>query len=139
LINDIINDTILKQSGSVDLLRMNKKLKFKLQNDSIKASCLERMKTVANKKRKIDPKYRLEINWSPQDECYVVVVPELPGCQTHGSSIAAALTMADEAIAGYLESLKARHLPIPKPLSEKKFSGKLPLRIDPALHRDLSK
>ncbi len=88
--------------------------------------------------KKTAPKYRLEITWSAGDNCYVVAVPELPGCMTHGESIEEAIQMAYEAIAGYLESLKARKLPIPTPLAEREFSGKVPLRIDSALHRDLS-
>ena len=89
-------------------------------------------------KKKIDLKYRLEIIWSQEDECYVVRFPELPGCTTHGNSINEAIRHAHEAVEGYLDSLKARGLPLPKPLSEKKFSGKIPLRIDPNLHRDLA-
>ena len=89
-------------------------------------------------KRKLDSKYRLEINWSPEDECYVVNVPELPGCVTHGDTPERAVKMAEEAIEGYIESLKARKMSIPRPMSEKKFSGKIPLRIDPVLHRDLA-
>ncbi|OFZ79583.1 MAG: hypothetical protein A2583_13350 [Bdellovibrionales bacterium RIFOXYD1_FULL_53_11] len=89
-------------------------------------------------KRKVDLKYRLEINWSPEDSCYVVNVPELPGCVTHGDSPEHAVKMAEEAIDAYIESLKARKLPVPKPMSEKQFSGKIPLRIDPVLHRDLA-
>jgi len=85
-----------------------------------------------------DLKYRIEINWSPEDEAYVVRVPELPGCVTHGDTPEKALRMAHEAISGYLESLKHRGLPIPKPLAERKFTGKIPLRIDPTLHRDLA-
>jgi len=89
-------------------------------------------------KRKIELKYRLEINWSPEDNAYVVNVPELPGCTTHGDTRENALQMAEEAIEAYIDSLKVRRLPIPKPMSEKQFSGKIPLRIDPVLHRDLA-
>ncbi len=82
-------------------------------------------------------KYRLEIVWSPDDESYVVNVPELPGCMTHGATVREAVDMAAEAIGVYIDSLKARKLPVPVPFSEKKFSGKIPLRIEPALHRNL--
>jgi antitoxin HicB len=90
------------------------------------------------KKRKSDLKYKLEINWSPDDDVYVVKAPELPGCVTHGDTMDEAYAKAKEAITAYLSSLEKRKLPIPKPLSEKKFSGKIPLRIDPILHRDLA-
>ncbi len=83
-------------------------------------------------------KYKLEINWSPEDDAYVVKVPELPGCATHGDTMDEAYKKAKEAVTGYLRSLEKRKLPIPQPLSEKKFTGKIPLRIDPILHRDLA-
>ena len=89
-------------------------------------------------KKKTDLKYRIEIIWSAEDEAYVVRVPELPGCLTHGDTPEQALLMAYEAIEGYIESLKARGLPAPKPFAEKTFTGKIPLRIDPMLHRDLA-
>lgn len=92
-----------------------------------------------SKTRKAKPefKYRVDITWSPEDEAYIVKVPELEGCVTHGDSMEEAVANAKEAIAGYLDSLKARGLSAPKPLAEQKFSGKIPLRIDPNLHRDL--
>lgn len=89
-------------------------------------------------KKHFELKYKLEINWSPDDGAYVVKVPELPGCVTHGDTMDEAYKNAKEAILGYLESLERRRLPIPKPLSEKTFTGKIPLRIDPILHRNLA-
>ena len=89
------------------------------------------------KKKKHDFKYQLEITWSEEDKAYVVNVPELQGCMTHGETVDEALKNANEAIEAYIESLEARGIPIPTPLSEKKFSGKIPLRVDPTLHRNL--
>lgn len=93
-----------------------------------------------NKKRRpaVGHKYRIDITWSSEDDCYVVNVPELEGCMTHGETLEMAVTNAREAIDGYLESLKARGLAIPKPFAEQDFSGKIPLRIDPNLHRNLA-
>jgi hypothetical protein len=33
-----------------------------------------------------DMHYSLLIQWEPQDAIYVVTVPELPGCTTHGAT-----------------------------------------------------
>jgi antitoxin HicB len=44
---------------------------------------------------------------------YNVRVPALPGCLTYGESIEDALANAREAIAGYVESLKANGEPVP--------------------------
>ena len=85
-----------------------------------------------------EPRYRIEIHWSAEDRCYVVKVPELEGCMTHGKTAREALARAQEAIAGYLESLRARGLPTPPPLSQRQFSAKIPLRINPKLRRDLA-
>jgi predicted RNase H-like HicB family nuclease len=90
-----------------------------------------------NKKRK-PLKYRVDIAWSEEDKCYIARVPELPGCVTDGASIEQAAAHAEEAIEVYLETLSDQKRPHPPALSERTFSGKIPLRITPALHRDLT-
>ena len=86
----------------------------------------------------VEYKYRIDITWSAEDSCFVVNVPELEGCMTHGKTLEESVINAREAIDGYIEGIKARNLPVPKPLAEQDFSGKIPLRIDPNLHRDLA-
>ncbi len=86
----------------------------------------------------VEYKYRIDITWSSEDNCFVVNVPELEGCMTHGKTLEESITKAREAIDGYIESLKARNMSVPVPLAEQDFSGKIPLRIDPYLHRDLA-
>jgi len=44
---------------------------------------------------------------------FTAIVPALPGCMTHGRTLAAAKKMAKDAIAGYIESLKKHKAPIP--------------------------
>jgi antitoxin HicB len=83
-------------------------------------------------------KYRVDIAWSDEDGCYVARVPELLGCVTDGATIQEAAANATEAIAVYLETLDAQGRPRPPALSERRFSGKVPLRISPELHRDLT-
>ena len=48
-----------------------------------------------------------------EPERYNVRVPALPGCRTYGESLEDALRNAREAVAGYVESLIARGLPVP--------------------------
>ena len=81
--------------------------------------------------------YKVEIAFSPEDKAFLARVPELPGCVTHGESQEEALRMAHEAIEVYLETLVASGKIIPTPLARRKFSGKIPLRIDPVLHRNV--
>lgn len=90
------------------------------------------------KKRKSNFKYEVDIQWSLEDQCYIATVPELPGCQTHGDTLQEAAKMAEEAIALYVESLAARGLEIPSPVSEEELSGEFLIRTgDPSLHRRL--
>ena len=44
---------------------------------------------------------------------YTAIVPALPGCVTHGRTLAEAKKMARDAIAGYVESLRKHKEPIP--------------------------
>jgi predicted RNase H-like HicB family nuclease len=44
---------------------------------------------------------------------FTVVVPALPGCVTHGRTLAEAKKMAKDAISGSIESLKKHNEPIP--------------------------
>ncbi len=82
--------------------------------------------------------YKVEIAFSPEDDSFVARIPELPGCVTHGDSQQEALKMAYEAIEVYLESLIDAGKEVPTPMARKKFSGNIPLRIDPVLHRDIA-
>lgn len=67
--------------------------------------------------------YRVDIRWSPEDDCYVATVPELPGCSAHGDTQAEAVQEAQTAIELWLETAKemGREVPAPKhgaPLGE---------------------
>jgi len=83
-------------------------------------------------------KYQIMIHWSPEDSAYLAIVPELDGCITHGETQKEALEMAEDAIEAYIESLKKHGEESPQPLAEKSFSGNIPLRVEPALHRKLA-
>jgi predicted RNase H-like HicB family nuclease len=62
-------------------------------------------------------KYRVLVE-QDEDGVFVAEVPSLPGCVSQGSTRAEALKNVREAIAGYLESLKAHGDPIPPAISE---------------------
>lgn len=63
-----------------------------------------------------DFKYELSIRWSPEESAFTVTIPELPGCITMAIALKK-LRLTQEAISVYVESLTARGLPIPTPLS----------------------
>jgi len=62
-------------------------------------------------------KFRVMIQ-RDEDGFYVTEVPALPGCISQGANRAEALDNIREAIALYLESLKAHGDPIPPPIDE---------------------
>jgi len=59
--------------------------------------------------------YSMTVEWSDEDDAYVVTVPELPGCVTHGSTYAEAVRQAEDAIATWLDTARGWGDPIPPP------------------------
>lgn len=63
--------------------------------------------------------YRYTVVFEPAEEGgYVVHVPALPGCVTEGETLDEARAMAQDAILGYLESLRKHGDEIPRELGE---------------------
>ena len=46
---------------------------------------------------------------------YTVIVPSLPGCITYGKTVEQAHRMAEDAVTGYLESIRDTGEPVPAP------------------------
>jgi antitoxin HicB len=58
--------------------------------------------------------HRFNIVLRPEPEGgFTAIVPALPGCVTHGRTLAEARHMAKDAVSGYIESLKKHKEPIP--------------------------
>lgn len=62
-----------------------------------------------------DRHYSLVIEWDPADQIYVVTVPELPGCRTHGRTREEAARQAQDAIESWIDTARADGAPIPAP------------------------
>ena len=60
-------------------------------------------------------RYSMLIQWSDEDEAYIVTVPELPGCKTHGSTYEEAVQQGKDAIETWLLFLNDVGEVIPKP------------------------
>ena len=60
-------------------------------------------------------KYQLHIFWSAEDDAFLVDVPDLPGCMTHGNTPAEAARNAEEAISLWLDTARELGRPIPEP------------------------
>jgi predicted RNase H-like HicB family nuclease len=55
------------------------------------------------------------IQWSDEDEAYIVTVPELPGCKTHGNTYEEAVQQGKDAIETWLLFLNDIGEVIPEP------------------------
>jgi len=60
-------------------------------------------------------RYSMDIKWSDEDHAYIVTVPELPGCVTHGFTYEEAVRQGQDAIESVLDALHAWGRPIPAP------------------------
>ena len=59
--------------------------------------------------------YSMLIQWSDEDEAYIVTVPELPGCKTHGSTYEEAVQQGKDAIETWILFLNDIGEVIPEP------------------------
>ena len=59
--------------------------------------------------------YSLVIEWDPRSDVFVVTVPELPGCRTHGKTYEEAVKQGQEAIEGWIDAARAWGDPLSPP------------------------
>ena len=59
--------------------------------------------------------YSMVIQWSVLDNTYIVTVPELPGCKTHGDTYEEAVKHGQEAIESWIDANREWGHPIPAP------------------------
>lgn len=59
--------------------------------------------------------YSMNIQWDPKDKIYIVTVPELPGCMTHGYTYEEAVKQGQDAIESWIMAAQAAHEPVPPP------------------------
>lgn len=60
-------------------------------------------------------KYEIIMYWSNEDDAFVVDVPELPGCMTHGATQEEALKNAKEAMTLWIDTSIEFGEPVPVP------------------------
>ena len=60
-------------------------------------------------------KYEIIIYWSEEDQAFVAVVPELPGCMAHGETYDSALANIKDAMELWINTAKEFNDPIPVP------------------------
>lgn len=80
--------------------------------------------------------YLLEVFWSDEDEGYIAIAPDLPGCSAWGATEADALVAVHQAISAWIEAARSAGNEIPQP-GESTSSGKFLMRVPKRLHADL--
>ncbi|TPK38728.1 type II toxin-antitoxin system HicB family antitoxin [Mesorhizobium sp. B2-5-3] len=86
-------------------------------------------------------KYPAQVFWSDEDEGYIAIAPDLPGCSAFGESQQEALSELAHAIEAWADAARAAGNDVPrpsKPAVKAKFSGKTLLRMPTDLHARLA-
>lgn len=62
-------------------------------------------------------KYQMIIQWSDEDNCFLVSLPDFPGqhWRTHGNTYEEAVSNGKEALESLIVSYKADNEPLPEP------------------------
>jgi len=61
------------------------------------------------------PHYSMDITWSDEDQAFIITVPELPGCKTHGFTYEEAAKNGREVLELWVDILKEDGKPMPAP------------------------
>lgn len=83
-------------------------------------------------------RYTYTVVWSEEDEAFVARVAEFPSLATHGGKSSDALREIQEVVRVVIEDLKESEEPVPAPLNQQRYSGKLNLRMPSYLHQRLA-
>ncbi|KAM3094832.1 type II toxin-antitoxin system HicB family antitoxin [Phormidesmis sp. 146-35] len=67
-------------------------------------------------------KYELIIYWSEVDQCFIVEVPELPGCAADGETYQEAVQNVEVIIQEWIETAQELGRPIPEPKGRLSFA-----------------
>jgi predicted RNase H-like HicB family nuclease len=86
-------------------------------------------------------RYPAQVFWSAEDEGFIAVAPDLPGCSAFGDSQQEALAELRDAIVAWVEAAQSAGNPIPSPSDparQSEYSGKVLLRMPRDLHGSLA-
>ena len=85
-------------------------------------------------------RYPAHVFWSDEDEGFIAVAPDLPGCSAFGDTQAEALAQLQDAIAAWIEAARDASNPVPEPSqpsADPQASGKVLVRMPRSLHAQL--
>ncbi|MFO8009768.1 MAG: toxin-antitoxin system HicB family antitoxin [Dehalococcoidia bacterium] len=87
---------------------------------------------------KVSDRYLKVVEWSDEDNCYIGSSPGLFDGGVHGSDENEVFKELCQVIEETIEIMKKSGKPLPKSTTNKKFSGKIALRISPELHKTVA-
>lgn len=82
--------------------------------------------------------YTYQVRWDAKSQQYQATVTELPECSAVSPSQIEALTAVETEALRRVAAMHAAGIPALIPLTERRYSGKILLRIPPELHRELN-
>ncbi|HKV37153.1 MAG TPA: toxin-antitoxin system HicB family antitoxin [Pyrinomonadaceae bacterium] len=82
--------------------------------------------------------YIYSVVWSEEDEAFIGRVLEFPSLAAHGSTQAKALNEIRSVVQHAFEDLRDGGEEVPEPLNNRRYSGKLNVRLPKYLHRQLT-
>ncbi|CDO89953.1 HicB family protein [Mycobacterium triplex] len=82
--------------------------------------------------------YTYRVEWSPEDGEWVGLVAEFPSLSWLDPDMVEALRGIERLVAGVVADIRAEHETPPKPLADRRYSGKVFVRTSPELHRRLT-
>ena len=88
--------------------------------------------------KKTSDDYLKIVEWSEEDQCYVGTAPGLILGGVHGKNQKKVFNELCEAVEEAIQILRKEGRPLPAATANKKFSGKIALRIPPQLHKALA-
>lgn len=67
-------------------------------------------------------RYEMRIYWSKSDDCFIVEVPELPGCTADGVTYQQAVANAQEVIGVWIKAARHFGMSVPQPREREAFA-----------------
>lgn len=68
-------------------------------------------------------RYHINVFWSDEDRSWIADVPDLRYCSAHGRTPAEAVAELEQALAAWIETARARGLPVPEPRYRAPLAG----------------
>ena len=78
-------------------------------------------------------RYVMEMEWSPEDNAFIVSFPDAPDVKTHGATRVEAAEMGEDAIISWLTAMIDAGLPVPPPSP---YSGSVTVEAPPPFDAD---